>query len=529
MEDKRLTKAEVEALKVLLGKISPERKQELFAGIIENKPIWVPTVGPQIDAYKSLADELFYGGQAGGGKTDLGIGLSLTKHERSLVLRRTHKQSQSLVDRYAAILGSRQLFNAQDMVWRMPLENRQIDVGGCQHEEDKQKYKGNPHDLIFFDEVSDFEESQYRFIIGWNRSATPGQRCRIICAGNPPTRPEGLWVLNYWAPWLDKTHRLYGRVQPGEVLWFTTVGGEDTLVDGPGPHAVDGMMIPGKSRTFIPATLQDNPFLVNTGYLAQLAGMQDRERRAYMLGQWDVGQEDSADQVIPSAWVAQAQERWKPDGWKGATMTTMAMDPAGGGADAEVILYRHGAWVSKPMKVKGIETADGSRAAAKIVENRRHGSSVIIDVGGGYGGAVCLRLKDNGIDAHKFNGSNTSTTRTRDTALAFYNKRAEVWWRMREELNPDVEGGCQIALPPGPEVLADLCAPKWQLGQNGIQVEGKKDIRKRLGRSPDVGDTIVMCLSEGETVLIRDIENRRHSRGGGIRNIRTAPKIKRKR
>jgi hypothetical protein len=519
-DSKSLTKADVDALKILLGKLSPEKKRELFGGVVENKPIWVPTVGPQVDAYRSDADELFYGGQAGGGKSDLGIGLSLTKHERSLVLRRTHKQAQSLVDRYTAILGGRQNFNAQDMVFR--LEQRQIDVGGCQHEEDKQKYKGNPHDLIFFDEVSDFEESQYRFIIGWNRSATPGQRCRIVCAGNPPTRPEGLWVLNYWAPWLDKTHRLYGRVKPGELLWFTTIAGEDTLVDGPGPHEINGMQIPGKSRTFIPATLQDNPFLADTNYLAQLAGMQDRERRAYMLGEWDVGQEDAPDQVIPSAWVMQAQARWKEDGWKDTLMTAMAMDPAGGGDDAEILIYRHGAWISKPMKTKGAETADGSRAAAKIVENRRHDATVVIDVGGGYGGAVMLRLKDNGIKGHAFNGQNKSTSRTRDKALAYFNKRAEAWWRLREELDPDQEGGCQVALPPGPEVIADLCAPKWQLGQNGIQIESKKDIRKRIGRSPDVGDAIVMCLSEGEAVITRRLADAGRRRS--IKNIRTEPK-----
>ena len=50
---------------------------------------WVPNVGPQTDAYFSLADETLYGGEAGGGKTDLLLGLPLTAHERSLVLRRS--------------------------------------------------------------------------------------------------------------------------------------------------------------------------------------------------------------------------------------------------------------------------------------------------------------------------------------------------------------------------------------------------------------------------------------------------------
>jgi hypothetical protein len=37
---------------------------------------WVPNPGPQTQAFLCEADELFYGGEAGGGKTDLGIGAS---------------------------------------------------------------------------------------------------------------------------------------------------------------------------------------------------------------------------------------------------------------------------------------------------------------------------------------------------------------------------------------------------------------------------------------------------------------------
>jgi hypothetical protein len=63
---------------------------------------------------------------------------------------------------------------------------------------------------------------------------------------------------------------------------------------------------------------------------------------------------------------------------------------------------------------KGEETADGSMAAAMIVSHRRDNAPVVVDVGGGYGGAVTLRLKDNGIPHIGFNGAapRTSTPRT---------------------------------------------------------------------------------------------------------------------
>jgi hypothetical protein len=53
---------------------------------------WVPNPGPQTQAFLCEADELFYGGEAGG-KTDLGIGLALTAHKRSLLLRRINKDA----------------------------------------------------------------------------------------------------------------------------------------------------------------------------------------------------------------------------------------------------------------------------------------------------------------------------------------------------------------------------------------------------------------------------------------------------
>ena len=48
-----------------------------------------------------------------------------------------------------------------------------------------------------------------------------------------------------------------------------------------------------------------------------------------------------------------------------------------------------------------------------------------------------------------------------------------------------------MALPPDPELKADLCAPTWKLTARGILVESKEDINARIGRSPDKGDSLV--------------------------------------
>jgi hypothetical protein len=123
-----------------LATLSPEVKNKLVAEALGTtaKQVWVPDPGPQTDAYFSLADEMFYGGAAGGGKTELIIGLALTQHKRSLILRRINKDVNGIVDRVEQILGHRDGYNGQLQRWKLPM-GKQIDFGGCEQEIDKQR------------------------------------------------------------------------------------------------------------------------------------------------------------------------------------------------------------------------------------------------------------------------------------------------------------------------------------------------------------------------------------------------------
>lgn len=485
----------------LQGLPAAERKQiEDEAEKATAAMVWVPNPGPQTDAYFSEADELYYGGEAGGGKSDLILGLSLTAHSRSLILRRVRDDARDLAERVSGIVGHQNGYNGQALRWS--LTPRTLFFGGCQHEDDKQRYKGKPHDLKAFDEITDFTESQYTFIIGWNRSAEPGQRCRVVVTGNPPTTPEGFWVIKRWAAWLDDKHP--NPAKSGELRWYTTgEHGEEIEVDGPGPHVINGEQVRAKSRTFIRARLSDNPDLASTDYDATLAGLPAELRAAYRDGNFMASIRDAEFQVIPTAWIIAAQARWTPRPPQGMAMTAQGLDPAGGGRDSAELAWRYGGWYDELISAQGEETADGSATAATVIKHRRDNCPVIVDVGGGYGGGVTLRLEDNGINAVGFNGAKASTAKTKDGQLGFANKRAEAWWKFREELDPDQEGGSVIALPPDPELRADLAAPTWKLTQRGILLESKEELRKRLGRSPGKGDAVVMALSEGNKAVMR--------------------------
>jgi hypothetical protein len=411
-----------EILEALNG-LPPEERAELEREAIEaTKNLkWVPNPGPQTEAYYSEADELFYGGSAGGGKSDFSLGLAINEHTRALVLRRTNKEALGMVERMAEIVGNRDGWSGQQGTWRLG-ENRTVEIGGVQLEEDKQKYKGLAHDLKVWDEVSDFTETQYTFINTWNRSANPNQRCRIVATGNPPTRPEGLWVIRRWAAWLDPNH--HNPAKPGELRWYTAgEDGEEIEVDGPGPHLVNGEMIAARSRTFIPGKLEDNPDLADDGrYAATLAALPAELRAAYRDGRFDIGLKDGAFQCIPTAWIRAAQARWTPNPPAGVPMCAIGVDASGGGTDPMIIAPRYDGWFAPIIEIPGKELPMdrmGAYSAGMVLAHRKDTADIIIDMSGGYGSSMYEHLKSNHLDPIAHKGAEVGHGRDRSRQFSF--------------------------------------------------------------------------------------------------------------
>jgi hypothetical protein len=484
----------------------PEEKVQSIAKATE--PIfgglkWIANPGPQILAYESEADELFYGGGAGGGKTDLLLGTALNQHRRSLILRRLNAEVEGLIDRMVEIVGNEKgLKRNPPARWVRP--NQIIMFGGCQHLDDRKKYQGVPKDLIGFDEVSNFLREQYEFIIAWARSTMPGQRVRVIATGNPPTNAEGMWVLERWGAWLDPNHP--NPALPGELRWYTTIGGKDTEVDGPGPVVIDdipmlderGKPIMPKSRTFIPAQLDDNPDLAETGYGATLSALPEELRRAMAQGDFSASQQDDEYQVFPGEWIDAAMQRWFETGGQ-KPMDVLAVDVAQGGKDRTVFVARHGSWYARPIVYPGSETPDGPSVAGLVFRFLKNGAEVIIDMGGGYGGSVNDHLKQT-LRPTLYSGAETAEAmRDRSGVFKFINMRAAACWSLREALDPAY--GSYIALPPDQELKAELASYRWKVVPGSkIQVLPKEEIRQILGRSPDKADAVIMAHSaKGKT------------------------------
>lgn len=183
--------------------LSPRQQEDLLAVAWKALP-GTPFPGPQVQAYLSPADEVYFGGAAGGGKTAIGVGLSLTQHRNTLFLRRQQTDAKAISDSYRALPGHIGPWRGSAYGGEFrTCDGRHIKVNGCQHEESWKRYAGHAHDLKLFDERPQFSLKQFTTIGAWNRVRDPirflHQRCRVMGMGNPPTDPQGAWVLRYWA------------------------------------------------------------------------------------------------------------------------------------------------------------------------------------------------------------------------------------------------------------------------------------------------------------------------------------------
>lgn len=473
-----------------------EAKKALDAFLLAgNAPIWVPQDGPQLMAYTSEADILFYGGAAGGGKTDLLLGLCLTSQEHSIIFRREAVQLTGIEERMTKILGTRKGYNSQDGVWRLP-GSRVMELGSVKEPGDWIKYQGRPHDAKLFDEICHFTEGQFRTLIGWLRTDKPGVRQRVVAAGNPPTTAEGDWVKRYWAAWLDPSHP--NPAKPGELRWYVSdEKGEDREVPSGDPVMVGSDLVKPKSRTFIPSSVDDNLFLLSTGYKETLRALPEPLRSQMLRGDFAAGAADPAWQAIPTEWVKAAQARWTDRQIKGP-MTAIGFDPARGGIDKSTIARRHGQWFDKLVTAPGVITKDGPTAAAFVVPYVRDGVWICVD-SIGIGSSALDFLKGLNLNVFAVNGSESSHVTTIAGNLRFRNKRAEMYWRLREALDPTARD--PVALPPDAELLADLTAVRYKVvtmgKQTALQMRDKDEIREMLGRSPDKGDAVAMTFASG--------------------------------
>lgn len=218
--------------------------------------------------------EGFYGGAAGGGKTDFLLIEALRQvhipHYTAIIFRKTYPQLSEIIDRsrylYKAAFPKAK-YNESKHVWIFP-SGAKIYFGNMTRVADRTNYQGKHYDFIGFDELTHFTWEEYSYMYSRNRPSGPGTRVYRRATGNPGGIGHG-WVKQYF-------------VKAGPPM--TPIKTEVKIL-GPDRKPI----IVSRKKIFVPSNVFDNQELLKNdpGYLGNLAMMGEQERDALLYGNWD--------------------------------------------------------------------------------------------------------------------------------------------------------------------------------------------------------------------------------------------------
>lgn len=218
--------------------------------------------------------EGFYGGAAGGGKSDYLLAEALRQVQipnyKAIIFRKTYPELSELIDRsqYMYRLSyPKARYNNSEHVWKFP-SGAKIYFGDIQHAQDKTKYQGRQFDFIGFDELTHFTWEEYSYLRSRNRPSGPGTRVYMRAAGNPGGIGHG-WVKQYF-------------VQAGEPMKpvrnvIQVIGPDNKLITFQ------------RSKIFVPSSVFDNQRLLENDpeYIAKLGMLDEGDKNALLYGDWN--------------------------------------------------------------------------------------------------------------------------------------------------------------------------------------------------------------------------------------------------
>lgn len=222
-----------------------------------------------------------------------------------------------------------------------------------------------------------------------------------------------------------------------------------------------------------------------------------------------------ADGVIPLSWVEMANERWEE--WNDSdpkpqlSFTCLGADIARSGEDKTVLALRYENVITELRVTTKEDTMQTTGRIKGVLD--AHGGKALVDVIG-IGAGVVDRLREMKYSVIPFNASEHTDYKDSADELGFINCRSASWWHLRELLDPANEHN--IALPPDDLLTGDLVSPHWKVTSGGkIQVEGKDEIKVRIGRSTDYGDAVVMAFFDNNFLSLRSWTDalKRYTRG----------------
>jgi hypothetical protein len=251
---------------------TPDNVQKL----VNNQDIiFKPNEGPQTTFLASSEREVFYGGARGGGKSYAMLVDPLRychkDQHRALLLRRSMPELRDMITHSQrlypkAFKGAR--WREQEKEWRFP-SGAKIEFGYAENMTDALRYQGQSYTWIGIDELPQYPTPDiYNFLRSSLRSVDPDIPVFLRATGNPGNIGS-LWVREMFVDPAKPNTRF-------QVSVDTPTGKREI------------------SRRFIPAKLQDNPYLMQTeDYYIMLASLPEVQRKQFLEGDWDAFEDSS--------------------------------------------------------------------------------------------------------------------------------------------------------------------------------------------------------------------------------------------
>lgn len=218
--------------------------------------------------------------------------------------------------------------------------------------------------------------------------------------------------------------------------------------------------------------------------------VEERRRRWEGTALWDVKvlgdfSKHADDTVISLGLVEEAQDRDIPPSPPDRE-AVVACDVARFGSDDTVISTLEGQKVEIREVYHGRDTMETAGRVKRIYDELRAGpgqARVVVD-DTGVGGGVTDRLRELGVKVTAFNGAEEPLE-----PANYPNARSESWFRGAEVLE-------RVSIPEDEQLAADLLAPRYKVDSQGRRVvEPKEETKKRLGRSPDHADSVLLLFA----------------------------------
>ena len=236
----------------------------------ERKILYQTHEGPQDIFMQSTAEEVLYGGSAGGGKSYAlrawAVNYCMTYPGARVVLfRQSYRQLEEThiieIQKEVPEAVAKYMASSHDLRFT---NGSILHLRHCEKDEDARTYDTAEFDAILFDELTHFTEFQYNYLLSRCRSTKDWWSGRRIRSGATPLARGHAWVKSRF---VDPAGKL-----PEYGVWKG--------------DASEG----GLTRQFIPARAIDNPTLMkyNPEYMNQLRALPDEEYRAKALGDWNV-------------------------------------------------------------------------------------------------------------------------------------------------------------------------------------------------------------------------------------------------